>query len=401
MMGIAVTEPLDLFRAETRAWLEANCPPEMRQPLASEYDVTWGGRSFVFTSDAQKRWLDVMAERGWTVPTWPAAYGGGGLSADEARVLAEEMRRLKARSPLNSFGIWMLGPALLKYGSEAQKLEHLPPIARGEIRWCQGYSEPGAGSDLASLRTRADDGGDHYLVNGQKVWTSYADQADWIFCLVRTDFDAPKHLGISFLLFDMASPGVSTRPIKLISGYSPFCETFFDDVTVPKANLVGMPGRGWDIAKYLLTHEREMIGGSDSTGGAGRESLGRYAAKALGTDGGAMRDSMLRSEIVAHEMDGLAFLLTMERVKDEAKAGGGTGALSSMLKYYGTELNKRRQELFMSVRGSDGLMWEGDDGRDGATAKSWLRARANSIEGGTSEVQLNIIAKRVLGLPDA
>ncbi len=396
-----MTDTLEAFRAETRAWLEANCPPEMRQPIGSEKDTPWGGRSYQWT-EPQKRWLDACAERGWTVPEWPKEYGGGGLSADEAKVLRDEMRRIRARPPVQSFGIWMLGPALLKYGSHEQKLEHLPRIARGEIRWCQGYSEPGAGSDLASIKTRADDMGDHYLVNGSKVWTSYADEADWIFCLVRTNFDVPKHHGISFLLFDMASPGVSTKPIKLISGYSPFCETFFDNVKVPKENLVGTPGKGWDIAKYLLTHEREMIGGSDSTGAGSRESLGRMAARAVGVENGALADAGLRTDIVRHEMDGLAFMLTMERVKDEAKAGSaGVGALSSLLKYYGTELNKERQELAMSVRGSDGLAWEGEESRDGALARGWLRSRANSIEGGTSEVQLNIIAKRVLGLPDA
>nr|MCU0923774.1 acyl-CoA dehydrogenase family protein [Burkholderiaceae bacterium] len=236
---------LEDFRAETRAWLEANCPPEMRLAVRGEEDYCWGGRNPKFQSEAQRLWLQRMGERGWTVPTWPREYGGGGLSPAEAAVLQQEMRALGCRPALWSFGIWMLGPALLKFGNEAQKREHLPKIARGEIRWCQGYSEPNAGSDLASLATRAKDRGDHYLVNGQKIWTSYADQADWIFCLVRTDTAAKKHTGISFVLFDMASPGVSTKPITLISGKSPFCETFFDNVRVEKHNLVGQPGGGW------------------------------------------------------------------------------------------------------------------------------------------------------------
>ena len=252
---------VETFRQQTRAWLEANCPPEMRRPMTSEGDTCWGGRKFKFQSEAQRTWLNRMAERGWTVPTWPKEYGGGGLSKEEANVLKQEMRALGCRSPLDSFGIWMLGPALLKYGTHEQKLEHLPKIARGEIRWCQGYSEPGAGSDLAALKTRADVHDDHFLVNGQKIWTSYADKADWIFCLVRTDFAAKKHTGISFVLFDMETKGVSTKPIVLISGKSPFCETFFDDVKVPRGNLVGEMNAGWTIAKYLLTHEREMIGG--------------------------------------------------------------------------------------------------------------------------------------------
>ena len=392
---------LETFRAETRAWLEANCPPEMREPIRDDDDVCWGGRGVKFKNEAQKLWLERMGAKGWTVPEWPSAYGGGGLSREEAKVLSEEMRRIKARSALSSFGIWMLGPALLKYGNEAQKLEHLPKIARGEIRWCQGYSEPGAGSDLASLRTSAEDKGDHYLVNGSKVWTSYADKADWIFCLVRTDPAAPKHLGISFLLFDMASEGVSTSPIKLISGSSPFCQTFFDNVQVPKENLMGVPGKGWDIAKYLLTHERDMIGGSDSTGGGQRDSVSNIAKRLIGLDAAILADTALRTDIARHEINALAFGLTMERVLAETKSGQGTGALSSMLKYYGTELNKERMELLMSIRGSDGLVWEGEEKGEGDLARSWLRSRANSIEGGTSEVQLNIIAKRVLDLPGA
>ncbi len=392
---------LETFRAETRAWLEANCPPEMREPIRDDDDVCWGGRGVKFKSDAQRVWLERMGAKGWTVPEWPSQYGGGGLSREEAKVVSEEMRRIKARSPLSSFGIWMLGPALLKYGNEAQKLEHLPKIARGEIRWCQGYSEPGAGSDLASLRTSAEDKGDHYLVNGSKVWTSYADKADWIFCLVRTDPTAAKHLGISFLLFDMASEGVSTSPIKLISGSSPFCQTFFDNVQVPKENLMGVPGKGWDIAKYLLTHERDMIGGSDSTGGGQRDSVSNIAKRLIGLDAAILADTALRTDIARHEINALAFGLTMERVLAETKSGQGTGALSSMLKYYGTELNKERMELLMSIRGSDGLVWEGEEKGEGDLARSWLRSRANSIEGGTSEVQLNIIAKRVLDLPGA
>ena len=394
-----MSDALEQFRSETRAWLEANCPAEMRLAVTSEDETCWGGRNFKFTSQAQKDWMDRMGAKGWTVPEWPKAYGGGGLSKEEAKVLSSELRRIKARSPLNSFGIWMLGPALLKFGSEEQKKHYLPQIARGEIRWCQGYSEPGSGSDLASLRTSAEDKGDHYLVNGQKVWTSYADKADWIFCLVRTDPTVAKHHGISFLLFDMASPGVSTAPIKLISGASPFCQTFFDNVKVPKENLVGVSGKGWDIAKYLLTHEREMIGAMDT--GDARETMAQVAARKIGLDNGTIADAALRTDIIRHEIDAWAFALTMERVKDTAKAGQGVGALSSMLKYYGTELNKQRMELLMSIGGSDGLLWEGDNKGDGDLSRGWLRSRANSIEGGTSEINLNIIAKRVLELPGA
>jgi acyl-CoA dehydrogenase len=391
---------LEAFRADARAWLEANCPPEMRKPIESEYDICWGGRKWSFQSEAQRIWLERMAAKGWTVPEWPRAYGGGGLLREEAKVLKAEMGALGCRSPLDSFGIWMLGPALLKYGTEAQKLHYLPQIVQGEIRWCQGYSEPNAGSDLAALQTRADDRGDHFLVNGQKVWTSYADKADWIFCLVRTDFKAPKHEGISFLLFDMETSGVSTKPITLISGKSPFCETFFDNVKVPKENLVGTVNKGWEIAKYLLSHERDMIGGIGERGGA--RPLGQVAAQMAGTDAdGALADPFLRSEIAAFEVDEAAFRLAMERAGDLMKAGRGNPAFSSVLKYYGTELNKRRYELMMSAGGPDALEWESKRSNDGALAKSWLRSKANSIEGGTSEVQLNIVAKRILGLPDA
>ncbi|HEV2169515.1 MAG TPA: acyl-CoA dehydrogenase family protein [Candidatus Binatus sp.] len=392
-------ENLESFRKETRAWLEANCPPEMRRASQTEEDTCWGGRHWKFQSDAQRLWLERMAAKGWTVPEWPREYGGGGLSRDEAKILRQEMRTLNCRSPLDSFGIWMLGPALLKYGSEDQKREHLPKIARGEIRWCQGYSEPGSGSDLASLQTRAEDKGDQFLVNGSKIWTSYADRADWIFCLVRTDANAPKHEGISFVLFDMESAGVSTKPITLISGASPFCQTFFDDVLVPKANLVGKLNKGWDIAKYLLTHERDMIGGMGST--SENRSLGQIASDTVGSDNGILADTVLRGDIAAFEIDALAFRLTMERAGDMAKVGQAHPAVSSLLKYYGTELNKRRMELVMSAGGTDALEWEGERSREGRNARAWLRSKANSIEGGTSEIQLNIIAKRILGLPGA
>jgi alkylation response protein AidB-like acyl-CoA dehydrogenase len=395
-----MSETLTDFRAETRAWLEANCPPEMRRPIASEDDICWGGRNWRFQSDAQRLWLERMAERGWTVPTWPREYGGGGLSADEAKVLAQEMRSLGCRPPLQSFGIWMLGPALLKFGNEDQKREHLPKIARGEIRWCQGYSEPNAGSDLASLQTRAEDRGDHYVVNGSKVWTSYADKADWIFCLVRSESAAKKHTGISFVLFDMATPGVSTKPILLISGKSPFCETFFDDVRVEKHHLVGQPGGGWDVAKYLLTHEREMIGGVGDR--QVTRPTGQVAADLVGRDGhGRLADPLLRAQIAEFEVDEAAFRATMERFGELAKAKQAHPAFSSMLKYYGAELNKRRHELLMAAGGSDALEWESERSKHGAAARTWLRTKANSIEGGTSEVQLNVIAKRILELPGA
>jgi acyl-CoA dehydrogenase len=389
---------LEQFRKETRAWLEANCPPDMRLPLEDDDDRFWGGRNTKFKSEGQRLWFERMVARGWTVPEWPKEYGGAGLSREEGKVVRGEMRRLGCRSPLDSFGIWMLGPALLRYGTAEQKREYLPPIARGEIRWCQGYSEPNAGSDLASLATRAEDKGDHFLINGQKIWTSYADKADWIFCLVRTDPAAPKHLGISFILFDMKSPGVSTKPILLISGKSPFCETFFDNVRVPKGRIVGETNKGWEVAKYLLTHEREMISAIGLPGG---RPLGQIAADSLGTEAGILADTCLRADIARFDIDAYAFQLALERTGDQLKAKQANPAISSMLKYYGAELNKRRYELLMSAGGSQALEWESERSRHGEAARSWLRTKANSIEGGTSEVQLNVIAKRILELPGA
>ena len=391
---------LETFRKETRAWLEKNCPPEMRKPMHSEEEICWGGRKWKFHSEAQRVWLERMAEKGWTVPEWPKEYGGGGLSREEAKILQKEMRSLGCRSPLDSFGIWMLGPALLKYGSEEQKREYLPQIVQGKIRWCQGYSEPNAGSDLASLATKAEDKGGHFLVNGQKIWTSYADRADWIFCLVRTDFSAPKHEGISFILFDMESKGVSTKPILLISGKSPFCETFFDNVEVPKQNLVGQLNKGWEIAKYLLTHERAMIGGMGLRA-AGRP-VSQIAADSVGLDAeGRLADPVLRGKIAEVSVDEMAFVFALERAGDLAKSGQANPAFSSVLKYYGSELNKRRHELLMAAGGSSALEWESPRSKQGALARAWLRTKANSIEGGTSEVQLNIVAKRILDLPGA
>ena len=388
----------ETFRQEVRDWLEANCPESMRHPIRSEAELCWGGRNCVFISDDQRLWLERMADKGWTAPTWPTEYGGGGLDRAQAKILKEEMARIHARSPLESFGISMIGPALLKFGSEELKQQHLPPIVRGEIRWAQGYSEPNAGSDLASLQMRADDAGDHYNVNGSKVWTSYGELGDWMFALVRTDFEAKKHEGISLVLFDMTTPGVSTRPILLISGKSPFTETFLEDVRVEKNQVVGEVNKGWTVAKYLLTHEREMIGGSGLTR-AGTEAISATAVRMVGKTNGMLSNPMLRADIAQLEIDRACLALSIERARDEVKAGVSLGAVASMFKYYGTELNKRRFELQMAIQGNHALVWEGDASREGYLPRMWLRTKGNSIEGGTSEIQLNIIAKRILGLP--
>ena len=393
---------LDTFREETRAWLEENCPASMRTPMP-EREMPWGGRHAQYPNPDTKTWMDNMSSRGWTAPTWPAEYGGGGLSKEENKVLQEELGRIGARPALTSFGLWMLGPALLEFASEEQKKKYIPEIVKGEIRWCQGYSEPGAGSDLAGLQTKCEDKGDHYLVNGQKVWTSYADKCDMIFCLVRTDTSV-KHDGISFLLIDMETEGVEARPIKLISGASPFCETFLTDVKVPKENLVGELNKGWTIAKRLLEHERSMISGMGM--GAGAASMGGMEAVAkenFGAEGEKIAEPGIRNAVANHKMDQQAFGLTLKRAGEEAKSGQGMGAASAMFKYYGTEVNKRRFELLLDIMGTQALGWEGEgfDKKELSVTRSWLRSKGNSIEGGTSEVQLNVIAKRVLGLPDA
>ncbi|WP_309091340.1 acyl-CoA dehydrogenase family protein [Phenylobacterium sp.] len=397
---------LDAFRTEVRAWLEANYPPELRDAQAkTDPEAIWGGRPFQGSTDPQIVWMRRMAEKGWTAPTWPKEYGGGGLSPQQARVLNEELAVGRYRQPLASFGIWMLGPVLLEYANEEQKREHLPKIVGGEIRWCQGYSEPGAGSDLAGLQTKCEDKGDHWLINGSKIWTSYANKADWCFCLVRTD-NTKKHEGISFILIDMKTPGVETRPISLISGESPFCETFFTDVKVPKENLVGRVNGGWEIAKRLLQYERQNIsagfGEGGSAGGAAGD-LAKIAKRYVGADAsGRLEDGDLRARITKNKMDFAALRQTIARSAAESKAGNGPSAATSIIKYAAAEFAKERSELMVEAMGHQGLGWDGEgyEPAEILAVRGWLRTKANSIEGGTSEINLNVIAKRVLGLPD-
>jgi len=396
-METKVNTDLTNFRMETRKWLEDNCPLSMREPTKDPSQLYWGGRNGEFSSDDQKLWFERMLEKKWIVPYWEVKYGGGGLSNEQNNILNQEMSRLGCRKPHYNFGISMLGPAMLKFASEEQKLNYLPDIVQGKIRWCQGYSEPNAGSDLANLQTKAEDKGDYFLVTGSKVWTSYAEKADWIFCLVRTDSSSSKHTGISFLLIDMASEGVSTRPIKLISGKSPFCETFFDSVKVPKANLVGTLNDGWTIAKYLLTHERQMIGGIGETDK--KLHISDEAINVMSKNNGILSDTILRSKISEFEMNEEIFDLTIRRTMDEEKSGNNSGAASSFFKYYGTELNIQREELRLKINGFSSTEWNSKASENGKQARYFCRTKGNSIEGGTHEVQLNIIAKRILGLP--
>ena len=382
------------FQLEVRGCIEGALPADIRQ-------ITDKGQHF--TKEHYLRWHTILHEKGWSVPGWPEEFGGPGWTATQKYIFDLEMGVAGVPMPV-PFGPVMVGPVIIEFGDEAQKKKYLPGIESGADWWCQGYSEPGSGSDLVSLQTFGEDKGDHWLVNGQKIWTSYADKADWIFCLVRTDKDN-KYQGITFMLYDMASAGVSTKPILLISGNSPFCETFFDDVEVPKSygeNIpaqVGEVNRGWDVAKYLLGHEREMIsntGGNDRAGSFGKAVLPSFGADAMGR----LDDPLLRAKIAELDVDALAFKAMAERFMDTLKAGTAHPAQPNMMKYAGTELNKRRNEIVMSAGGSNALEWESEASNGGARARGWLRTKANSIEGGTSEVMLNVISKRILELPD-
>ena len=390
----------DSFRKETRSWFEDNCPASMRTPMPLQ-QIPGGGRRATYRNPETKVWMDLCAEKGFTAPTWPKEYGGAGLNTQESRIVREEMGRINAREPLVGMGLAMIGPALLEFGTDEQKAEHLPKISSGEVWWCQGYSEPNSGSDLASLQTSAVADGDEYIINGQKIWTSGADNADWIFCLVRTDPAAPKHSGITFILFSMDQPGISVKPIKLISGMSPFCETFFEDARASRKNVVGTINEGWTVAKRLLQYERTMIG-SMGSGNQSSQSLEDLAAEYIGMENGKLADESLRRKIIEHSMNNRSFGLTVRRSLEESKSTKAPSFVSSMFKLYGTEQNKIKHELMLEAMGLQMLGWEGDGFSSDEIAKTraWLRTKANSIEGGTSEVQLNIVAKRVLGLPD-
>ena len=399
---------LQEFRAQVRKVLEDEVPAALRGKATDTKAHVWGGRREPFAHPESRVWLQLAAERGWTAPTWPKEYGGGGLSDEQAKVLRAEIMRLELPQPLIGFGLTMIGPTLLQFGSEALKREHLPKITRGEIRWCQGYSEPNAGSDLASLQTSAVREGDSFVVNGQKIWTSYGELSDWMFMLVRTDSGTKKkQVGITFLLVDLATSGIEVRPIRLISGASPFCETFFTDVRVPTSNVVGQTDAGWTVAKALLGHERAMIGNYMGSGGR-REGAGAWEPSAiqalvgLAREYGGSSDPVLRHRIAQLSMDEVCFQLTVQRSADSAAAGHRPGSETSLFKLYGTELNQRRQELMVAIRGAQALGWEGEgfSPQELQQTREWLRSKGNTIEGGTSEIQLNVIAKQVLGLPD-
>ena len=389
-MDLAFSDKDEAFRREVVDFL-VDAWPEENKGMASNRTG--------YTRENYIQWHKKLYAKGWVAPAWPVEYGGTDWSASQKYIFEEEMAKAETFRPL-SFNISMVGPVIYSFGNEEQKKRFLEPTLSCDIWWCQGYSEPGSGSDLASLQTRAVSDGDEYVINGQKVWTSGADKADWIFCLVRTDPNAPKHNGITFILFDMAQAGVTVKPIKLISGLSPFCETFFEDARALKKNVVGRVNEGWTVAKRLLQYERTMIGGGD--GGSTRPKIADIAKSYLGESKGKLADIALRQEITQHAMDDRAFGLTVRRTLEESKSTKAPSFVSSMFKLYGTEQNMKRSELLLKAMGSQMLGWEGAgfDAEELDSTRAWLRTKANSIEGGTSEVQLNIIAKRVLSLPD-
>ncbi|WP_043005768.1 acyl-CoA dehydrogenase family protein [Comamonas testosteroni] len=395
---------LETFKQDVAQWLEENCPASMRRPIVSE-EMVWGSSRLQFVNEDQKLWFERMRDRGWFAPSWPREYGGGGLSPKQARILDTEMARLGCRQPQYNLGVWMLGPVLVEVGTHEQKLEHLLPMMRGEQRWCQGFSEPNAGSDLASLKTSArrvtDEQGEAYIVNGGKIWTSDGDKGDWMYALVRTSSEGKKQDGISFLLIDMKSPGVKVKPIELISGKSSFCQVFFDDVRVPVRQLVGREGEGWSLAKKLLQHERAAMSKFTEGGAPSHDAL-RTALPYMLDDQGQVRDGALRDKLAGLLMDAQSFALTHRRVTEKALARQDVSGPSSIMKLVQTEQEVAKYELLQQALGLRGLGWDaGDDftADEIEVGRAWLRSKSYTIAGGSSEVQLNIIAKRVLELP--
>ncbi len=388
---------LEAFRSEVREYIETHCPESMRNKAISFEDA----HEIYSTQDAIS-WRDAMVSRGWTAPTWPAEYGGGALGFEENQVLQQELAAIKALPPSSGMGLAMIGPTLLEFGTDEQKQRHLPKIVTGEVHWCQGYSEPASGSDLASLQTRAVLDGDQFVINGQKIWTSGAQHADWMFALVRTDPDASKHDGISFVLLEMNQPGVTVKPIALISGSSPFCETFFDDAVARRDDLVGELNKGWTVGKRLLQYERSASSVRTKRKGKPVNAYARIAKQYLGETDGKVADSEARDKITKQTMLEKSLQLTIQRVTEESRSGKAPGATTSIFKLVGSTVAKEGSALKSELRGLAGAGWEGNGFTEAEvdSTRSWLRDRAVTIYGGTNEVQMNIISKRVLGLPD-
>ena len=383
---------LDAFRQDIRSWIDDNLPQELR--VGTRKDLP---------RELLSQWNKALISRGLVAPEWSTEYGGGGLDRKQAAIVKEELNAVRAPK-LRTFGVAMLGPTLLEFGTEEQKEEFLPQIARNEVTWCQGYSEPGAGSDLASLQTRAVREGDEYIVTGQKIWTTGADKADWIFCLVRTDPEAPKHEGISFLLFPMKQEGVKVSPLKLIDGSADFSQVFFDGARAKVSHLIGPLNGGWTIAKRLLQHERTQDGGSEGgITGAMKDTIVDLVKREVGLDEhGTLNDPTIRQRLANQELEQLGLRLTMRRAAEEMRAGQSARDIASLGKYRWANMVKDEQDIAMMSMGTQGLGWTGDAfGADRLErTRAWLTTRADSIWGGTNEVQLNVIAKRVLKIPE-
>ena len=387
------------FQEDVRDWIKSNFPSTLvgKDPTAAGY-----ARELEHDHDL---WRQRLADKGWGAPTWPKQHGGADLSQGQERIINDELSAANAFNPIPGLalmGVTMVGPTILDYGTEEQKQKHLGPIARGEVKWCLGLSEPGAGSDLASLRTRAVDDGDNYVLNGSKVWTSGAHQSDWCGAVVRTDPDAKKRNGISFVMLPMDQAGVDPQPIKLISGVSAFCETFFNDAIAEKSDLLGDLNDGWSVVKRLLQHERQSQIGA-RTAGAKSERMQDVAKRYIGlNDDGKLNDIDLRQRLASHLMDRQAHALTLARIAAEARGKVEVSAAASILKNSATNVSQTRADLTLEIMGDKGLGWEGDafDPNELETVRSWLFGMAASIAGGSFEIQYNIISKNILGLPE-
>jgi alkylation response protein AidB-like acyl-CoA dehydrogenase len=388
-----MTDQLESFSLEVDAWIEEHCPESMRTPMPVSEQV-WASSDINFPTTDSKTWFDAMVSKGWCTPEWPVEYGGGGLSFEESKILRSRLKFFGCRPAQINFGISMLGPVILEFGTDNQKKEFLPKISRGEIWWCQGFSEPGAGSDLANISTSAELKGSEYLINGSKIWTSEANKADWMYCLVRTAKTEKKQAGISFILLNLRQPNIDIKPIKLLSGQSPFCQVFFDNVLAKESHRIASENDGWKVAKRLLEFERTMMADLGSEGAVDIEPINTYKnSKAIDAPG----QHKLHKKIIKHEMRNHLIDLTMARTGIESKVGFSPAAL--ILKYISTEETQIRWELNVASLGAGGLeIVEKSQGPKQEIAKSFFYSKAYTIAGGSSEVQLNIISKHILGL---
>lgn len=379
----------EAFRVAVRDWLDQHCPPSLRGRITPA-EMVFGAREVHFRHAEQRDWFESMRDMGWFAPDWPSEYGGGGLSANQTRILESEMKRLQCYPPQINLGVWMLGPVLLEFGTEAQKRRYLTEMTAGTCRWCQGFSEPNAGSDLASLKTFARREGDHFVLNGSKIWTSHASESDWMYLLARTRTDGPKQAGIGFFLVDLRSAGVDIKPIDMISGKSHFCQVFFDQVRIPVDQLVGREDQGWEIAKRLLVFERMAMSKFDDGGAPSLDYAQLFRSAQLAPN----ERPVLARDYLSAEIDDWCFKLLTRLSFEEARAGRPTQAMTGCFKYLSAEIEKRRAESALNAQGFEALE------QGNPVAYHWMQSKTLSIAGGTSEIQLNILAKRILKMPD-